>query len=130
MSSHLREAAAAAREVAYAPYSGYMVGAAVLGSNGLVYAGCNVENPSYGLSICAERSSVFRMVSDGCNEATACAIATANGAPPCGACLQVLSEFASDSPQFKILMVDEVGRVDEKTLANLFPGGFRLRASS
>ncbi|MGI8923761.1 MAG: cytidine deaminase [Fimbriimonadales bacterium] len=107
-----------------------MAGAAVLGLNGLFYTGCNVENASYGLSICAERSAVFRMVSDGCKEATACAIATVNGAPPCGACLQVFSEFAPDPLQFKILMVDEVGEVEEKTLAARFPGGFKLRAGS
>jgi len=94
---------AAAREVrehAYAPYSNYRVGAAILGGAGRVYTGCNVENVSYGLTICAERSAISAMIADG--ERIIRAIAIVTDGPvrvsPCGACRQVLTEFAEDLP--------------------------------
>lgn len=88
-----------AREVrarAYAPYSNFAVGAALLGASGRVYTGCNVENVSYGLTICAERVAVGKAVSEGEREFIAVAVVTQNGASPCGACRQVLSEFGPD----------------------------------
>ncbi len=94
----------AARKVAanaYSPYSGFAVGAAVLASSGKIYAGCNIENVSYGLSICAERVAVFAALSDGERKIRALAVFTNTDGvtPPCGACLQVIAEFTD--PDFK-----------------------------
>ena len=85
-----------ARQRAYAPYSQFEVGAALLGVSGHVYTGCNVENISYGLTICAERVALFKAVSEGEREFQAIAVVTANGVSPCGACRQALSEFGLD----------------------------------
>lgn len=92
---HLLIAAAKrAREAAYAPYSRFYVGAAVLGADGVIYEGCNVENSSYGLSCCAERNAIFRGVAAGCRKFEAVAIAgSADDTMPCGACRQVMAEF-------------------------------------
>ena len=88
----------AGREKAYAPYSRFKVGAAVLGANGKMYNGCNIENASFGLTNCAERTAIFKMVSDGCQTFTAIAVAAGEDATsaPCGACRQVLLEFCED----------------------------------
>jgi cytidine deaminase len=80
---------------AYAPYSKFLVGAAILGADGKVYSGCNVENQSYGLTICAERTAACKLVSEGCQEIRAVAVSTSIGASPCGACRQFMSEFVS-----------------------------------
>ncbi len=92
-SDELVSAARAAREKAYAPYSRYQVGAAVQTVEGRVFTGCNIENASYGLSICAERTAIFAAVAAGAREITAVALVTADGGTPCGACRQVLAEF-------------------------------------
>jgi cytidine deaminase len=115
----------AAMESAYAPYSNFKVGAAVLGASGRIYSGCNVENASYGLSICAERVAIFKAVSEGEREIRAIAIANSSGKPafPCGACRQVMAEFAGD--EMEILLVSDEG-VEKHTLAELFPNAFRL----
>jgi cytidine deaminase len=117
----LIETALAMRERAYAPYSRYRVGGAVLGRNGTIYPGCNVENASYGLCNCAERTAIFSMVADGCREALAVAVATENSGSPCGACRQVLVEFAGDIP---VLLLDGAGTVRETTLYALLPDHF------
>ena len=104
----LIEAALAAQERAYAPYSKFMVGAAVLAEDGTITAGANVENASYGLSLCAEQVAVGAAASTGARTFTAVAIATRGGAPPCGACRQVLAEFGS---AMEVLLVD----VDDPT---------------
>lgn len=93
----LRDAAFAALERSHAPYSGFPVGAALRASNGAVFSGCNVENASYGLGICAERVAVFSAIITGAGSFDCIAIATEaeEPAPPCGACLQVLSEFSA-----------------------------------
>src|SRR4051794_33319409 len=81
------------RERAYAPYSGYQVGAAIMSATGKIYTGCNVENASYGLTVCAERNAIFKAISEGEREFVAIAVVTANGGSPCGACRQVIFEF-------------------------------------
>lgn len=89
----LIEAADTARLRAYAPYSKYQVGAAVLGEDSVIYGGCNVENASYGLCMCAERVALGAAVAAGCTKPTAIAIVTTDGGSPCGACRQVMVEF-------------------------------------
>lgn len=117
----LLKAACTARNHAYAPYSTYAVGAALLAGNGVVYSGTNVENASYGLSMCAERSAVFKMVSDGCRRIVAIAVCTGNGGSPCGACRQVLVEFSADIP---VYLTDTSGNVRDTTLYQLLPDHF------
>ncbi|HZY45620.1 MAG TPA: cytidine deaminase [Anaerolineae bacterium] len=106
---------------AYAPYSHYKVGAALLGKSGRVYLGCNVENASYGLTCCAERNAVFTAVSAGETEFEAIAVATRNSGSPCGACRQVLSEFA---PDLKIYIASKDGRINTTSIKKLLPGAF------
>ncbi len=92
----LIHAARAARKFAYAPYSHYAVGAAVLAKSGKVYSGCNVENAAYPTSLCAERVAIVKAISEGECELVALAVVTSNAGSPCGACRQVFSEFAGD----------------------------------
>lgn len=111
-----------ARQRAYAPYSDYKVGAALLVEDGTLYTGCNVENASYGATICAERTAAVKAVSEGQLRFTAIAIATGNGGSPCGICRQVLYEFG---PQMTVIMVDGAGRIShEGPLHELLPLGF------
>jgi cytidine deaminase len=113
-----------AREVrkrAYAPYSNYQVGAALLGASGQIYTGCNVENAVYPEVICAERSAVVKAVSEGERDFVAIAVVTRDGGSPCGACRQVLSEF---SPDILVLIADEAGNVRETTVSALLPDHF------
>ena len=87
-----------AREKAYCPYSQFMVGAAVLGEDGKVYTGCNIENASYGMTVCAEHTAIFKMVSEGCRKFTALAVVGGGDgdSAPCLACRQVMTEFCAD----------------------------------
>jgi cytidine deaminase len=119
----LVQEALAARQRAHAPYSKFLVGAAVRTPAGKVYSGCNVENASYGLTNCAERTAVFAAVAAGDKEFARLAIASAGGVSPCGACRQVLAEFA---PNLSILLVDadRPDEVAEVNLADLLPGRF------
>ncbi len=119
-------AAVAARRQAYAPYSGFRVGAAIETASGDLFTGCNVENASYGLTICAERVAVCAAVAAGHREFVGCAVVTTGGAMPCGACRQFLAEFGEWLP---VLIIDaESGEVvDETDVAELLPGRFRLR---
>ncbi len=117
--------AAAARERAYAPYSHYHVGAAVLMESGQVFSGCNVENAVYPLGLCAERVAVFKAVSEGERRVQAVAVSTENGGSPCGACRQVLREFGDET--MIVLLVDASGRVREMTLGELLPESFSAR---
>ena len=108
-----------ARHNAYAPYSKYKVGAALLTESGKVYTGVNVENAAYPLSICAERTAVFKAVSDGESKFSAIAVVTENGGSPCGSCRQVMAEFA---PDMDVIIAAEDGRIDlETTVADLLP---------
>ena len=117
----LVRAAQDARQRAYAPYSNYTVGAALLTAEGQTITGCNVENAVYPATICAERVAVTKAVSEGQREFVAIAIATRNGGMPCGICRQVIHEFA---PQAVVLTVDEAGTVAEHTLDALLPDAF------
>ena len=120
----LMEFARSASENAYAPYSGFHVGAALLTSDGTVYTGVNVENASYGATICAERSAVSAAVSDGCREFEAIAVYSPDGgASPCGICRQVLLEF-NDS--LRVITYDDRGQLEECKLSGLLPKGFVL----
>ena len=111
-----------AMELAYAPYSGYTVGAALLTAEGRVYIGCNIENASFTPTVCAERTALFKAVSEGEHEFTTIAIASAGSMPyPCGACRQALNEFA---PNLRVLVIDGEGHVDKTTLPALLPHGF------
>ena len=113
---------------AYAPYSGFQVGAALLGVSGRVYLGCNIENAAYGPSNCAERTAVFKAVSEGERDFAAIAIVGGPGGkpqgpcPPCGVCRQVLREFCRDD--FPIHLRAEDGTVETFTLAQLLPESF------
>jgi cytidine deaminase len=112
-----------ARRWAYAPYSRYTVGAALLTNSGRIYDGVNVENAAYPTSMCAERVAVFKAVSEGEREFLAIVVATANGGSPCGACRQVLSEF---SPETRVILVNGDGKItQEGSVADLLPGAFR-----
>jgi len=124
MRRELVEAAKTAREGAYAPYSGFTVGAAVEASSGAIYSGCNVENASYGLTICAERMAVFKAVSAGEREITALAVVSGPGVTPCGACRQVLAEFAPRPEEVTIVVVSGQGEERCYTLGELLPASF------
>jgi cytidine deaminase len=120
-----------ARTRAYAPYSRYLVGAALRTKRGSIYTGCNVENASYGATICAERGAVMSMVAAGERDPIACAVVTADEGSPCGICRQVLAEFARDMPIVLVgLRGGEKGRGEKGRvvmLSDLLPLAFRLR---
>lgn len=121
----LLAAAREARRQAYAPYSGYAVGAAVCGVDGRIFTGANVENASYGLTVCAERVAIYRAVSEGVRSIIALAVITRDGSLPCGACRQVLAEFAAEEVSIWCASEeDEEGR--HFLLSELLPGAFRL----
>jgi cytidine deaminase len=124
----LREAAVAALENAYAPYSNFRVGAALRTADGRVVTGCNMENSAYGLAICAETLAVASAVSQGLSAFEEIAIATEDvePTPPCGACRQVLNEFA---PNIKISSYTRAGREASWTLKELLPHAFVLNNS-
>lgn len=111
--------------MAYAPYSGYRVGAALLTTGGEVFTGANIENASYSMTICAERVAVFRAVMAGEKEFEALAVTSSGngGVTPCGACLQVLAEFA---PGLKVFTGDANGQCREYRLKDLLPCAFSL----
>ncbi len=111
---------------AYAPYSGFRVGAAVLSKEGRIYTGCNVENASYGLSCCAERIAVFKAISEGEKDLVAIALVGEQEEylVPCGACRQVLAEF---NLQMRVFMGNAQGEYQEKSLAELLPDSFKLQ---
>lgn len=124
--SELVGLAAQARERAYAPYSQYTVGAALLGASGRVYTGCNVENGVYPLGLCAERVAVGKAVSEGERQFEAIAVVTENGGSPCGACRQVLSEFGLD---IRIIVASAAGDTRTFTVSELLPEAFILNPS-
>jgi cytidine deaminase len=118
----LIESAIHAREWAYAPYSHYAVGAALLTASGKVYEGVNIENAAYPTTMCAERVAIYKAVSEGEREFTAIAVATENGGSPCGSCRQVLAEFGL---QTLIIVADVTGKIHlEGTVEKLLPTAF------
>ncbi len=124
----LVEEALAAREAAYAPYSHFLVGAALLAADGTVYTGCNVENSSYGAAICAERTAFVKAISQGARRFTAIAVVggregqAVEPTPPCGICRQVMAEFCG--PDFRILLASSPEEIAEYTLGQLLPEAF------
>ena len=123
MTDSLAAAALAARENAHAPYSQFRVGAALEDAAGRVHTGCNIENATYGLTLCAERVAVFKAISEGARSFGRIAIAadTDSLTPPCGACRQILWEFCGD---IEILLVNPRGKTETISLKALFPRAF------
>lgn len=119
----LIDRAQAAYRNAYVPYSHYPVGAAALFSSGVVYCGCNVENASYGLTVCAERNAIFQAVAQGDRDLKGIAIAVPTDAfpSPCGACRQVIREFALDCP---VILINGSGQTRQTSLGALLPEAF------
>ncbi len=124
--SQLISAAISARQNAYAPYSKFLVGAAVLTEDGTIFTGTNVENASYGLTICAERIAAGAAVAAGHRKITAVAVATEGAASPCGACRQFLAEFGGGMQVYQV-DADEPDRIIETSLDKLLPAQFDLK---
>ena len=120
----LMEQSKVARENAYVPYSKFPVGAALLAKDGTVFEGCNIENASFGLTNCAERTAIFKAVSQGVKEFEAIAIVADTDGPcsPCGACRQVIAEFCA--PTMPVYLTNLKGDVLETTVEALLPGAF------
>jgi cytidine deaminase len=123
MNDPLISAALAARENAFAPYSKFRVGAALEDDRGRIHTGCNVENATYGLTVCAERVAVLKAVSEGARKFRRIAIAadTEDPTPPCGACRQILWEFCGD---IEIVLANPSGKAETHRLKDLFPRPF------
>jgi cytidine deaminase len=123
MTDSLAKAALAARENAHAPYSHFRVGAALEDATGRIHTGCNIENATYGLTLCAERVAVFKAISEGARTFRRIAIAadTDTLTPPCGACRQILWEFCGD---IEMVLVNPLGKTETIQLKELFPRAF------
>ena len=121
--TELLAAALAARQHAHAPYSRFLVGAALEDSTGRIHTGCNIENATYGLTLCAERVAVFKAMSEGVREFRRIAVAadTETLTPPCGACRQILWEFCGD---IEITLVNPRGKSETLPMKELFPRAF------
>ena len=119
----LVQAAIEARSKAHAPYSHFLVGAALEDSDGRIHTGCNIENATYGLTLCAERVAMFKALSEGARKFRRIAVVadTAGLTPPCGACRQILWEFAGDT---EIILANLTGQTETVQLATLFPRAF------
>ncbi len=119
----LTDAALRAREHAYAPFSKFKVGAALLDDGGQIYTGCNVENATYGLTICAERVAVYKAISEGARKFHRIAVAADTDVltPPCGACRQILWEFCGE---IEIVLTNLQGKTETVRLKDLFPRPF------
>ncbi|HWK24415.1 MAG TPA: cytidine deaminase [Ureibacillus sp.] len=120
----LIEQSKVARKNAYVPYSKFPVGAALLSEDGKVYQGCNIENSSFGLTNCAERTAIFKAVSEGVKKFKAIAVVGDTQGPcsPCGACRQVISEFCA--PDMPVYLTNLNGDLQQTTVAELLPGAF------
>src|SRR3990167_23378 len=123
----LIEVAMRVRENAYAPYSKFAVGAAVETANGKVFTGCNVENAVFNVGVCAERTAIFKAVSEGGQHIIRIAVVAEGAAPcaPCGVCRQALMEFAHDDVE--VIMANTAGKIKVRPLSELLPDAFRLK---
>ena len=123
MKQELGRLAAEMRSRSYIPYSHYAVGAALLAKDGSIFTGCNIENAAYPVTICAERTAIFKAVSEGVRDFEAIAIATEDGQGyPCGSCRQVMAEFALD---MDVMLADAAGNITvETSVSDLLPGAF------
>jgi cytidine deaminase len=123
MTDKLIAAALAVRQNAHAPFSGFKVGSAVEDESGRVFTGCNVENATYGLTVCAERVAIFKAISEGARKFTRVVVAADTDVltPPCGACRQILWEFCGD---VELVMTNLQGKSEKLRLAELFPRAF------
>jgi len=121
----LLSTAAEARAKAYAPYSGYAVGVALESAAGRIFTGCNVENVSYPVTICAERTAIVKMISEGDRVIAQLALVTQDGGLPCGMCLQAMREFTQDPSALQVHVGDSNGYRFTKTLAELLPYAFQ-----
>ncbi|MBD8003604.1 cytidine deaminase [Bacillus sp. Sa1BUA2] len=124
MKEQLMKEAVRAKEKAYVPYSNFPVGAALLTKEGTIYHGCNIENASYGLTNCAERTAIFKALSEGDRAFDMLAVTadTDRPVPPCGACRQVIAEHCSED--MKVILTNSKGDVQEFTVGNLLPFAF------
>lgn len=124
----LLELAKKAANSAYSPYSGFKVGSAVLGTDGRLFSGCNVENASYSLTLCAERNAIFSAVAAGCRRFTAIAIYVDSDElfPPCGACRQVIYEFGEEI----VVIYANRNSIHKSDISRLLPGAFKLDMES
>ena len=127
--AELIQKAKEAKEQAYAPYSGFHVGAALLCKDGTIFTGCNIENSAYGPTNCAERTAIFKAVSEGFREFEAIAIISDSKQPtaPCGVCRQVMAEFC-DPETFRIVLMNGDGEIRDSLLKELLPLGFTGKA--
>lgn len=123
----LLDAAVKAKKNAYAPYSSFHVGSALRTKKGNIYSGCNVENSSYGVTICAERNAIFQMAGQGEREISDILVIgdTEKFLPPCGACRQVIAEFSEEDT--RVIMCNKDGEYRETTVKEILPFGFSLR---
>jgi len=124
--SELLEAGKAARERAYCPYSNFQVGSAILTADGAIFVGCNIENRTFGLTVCAERVAVLSAVAQGSRQLAAVVAVTDTvpPSPPCGQCLEVMTEFGT--PDLPVLLANVQGESNEYRLSDLLPHPFKL----
>lgn len=122
----LMDKAKEASKMSYSPFSRFAVGAALIAKSGKIYSGCNIENSSFGMTNCAERTAIFKAVSEGEREILAIAIYSPNSdnCYPCGACRQVMFEFQGDDEI--IVITEDCGRLDARKLSEFLPFGFRI----
>lgn len=118
----LRELAIEASKASHSPYSNAKVGSALQCSDGKIYQGCNVENSSFGGTVCAERVAIFKAVSEGSKQISTIYVYTKDGWPPCAICLQIMTEFSK--PELKVIIGNEQGEEKEFTLKELLPNAF------